>query len=140
MLDLGARRTVTFSIPGKPFAKQRPRFSRKFGRAFTPAETVSFERQVGQIATQHFPQPLGGPICLTVIATFEPAASWSKKKRAEHIGRCHAQRPDYDNLLKAVADGLNRIAYADDAQIASASIRTVWGATARTVVTVEELT
>lgn len=33
-------------------------------------------------------------------------ASWSKKKRAEHDGKPHTQRPDLDNLLKAVMDAV----------------------------------
>ena len=128
---------VTFEIPGKPFAKQRPRFSRQGGRTYTPAATVSFERTVGQIALPHFPEPLEGAVKVTIWATFEPAKSWSKKKTAEHLGRSHTQRPDLDNVAKAICDGLNRIAFADDGQIAEISVRKVWGPEARTVVTVE---
>jgi len=130
---------VTFEIPGKPFAKQRPRFSRRNGRAFTPKETISFERQVGVIAAQYFDRPFSGPVRLSVAATFEPAKSWSKKKVAGHINRPHTQRPDGDNILKAVSDGLNRIAFEDDAQIAAFSFSKVWGPVARTVVTVEAM-
>lgn len=32
--------------------------------------------------------------------------SWSKKKRAESLGRRHMQRPDADNLMKALKDAL----------------------------------
>jgi len=32
--------------------------------------------------------------------------SWSKKKRAEMDGKPHQQRPDLDNLLKALKDSL----------------------------------
>lgn len=82
---------IAFAIPGKPFAKQRPRFSRATGRAFTPGQTVSFERQVGLIASQHVPEPLTGPVAIDIIAVFEPAASWPKKRRVHaapgHLGR-----------------------------------------------------
>lgn len=127
---------ITFTIPGKPFAKQRPRATRQ-GRVYTPKETVSFERTVGQIALQHFPQPLTGPVKITVWATFQPAKSWSKKKTAEHLNRPHTQRPDGDNLIKAILDGLNRIAFEDDAQVYEQTVRKIWGPTAQTVVTVE---
>lgn len=130
---------TTFVIPGKPFAKQRPRFSRRNGRAFTPKETVSFEQAVGALAAQHFPQPLAGPVRIKVAATFEPAASWSKKKTAEHVNRPHMQRPDLDNIVKAISDGLNRIAYADDGQIVQVEASKIWGPQAQTVVTVEAL-
>lgn len=130
---------VTFIIPGKPFAKQRPRFSRKSGRSYTPGETVSFERTVGQIAMQHFPQPITGPVRLTIFATFAPAQSWSKRKTAEHLHRPHTQKPDLDNVQKAICDGLNRIAFADDGQVAETVCRKVWGVTEQTVVTVEAI-
>jgi Holliday junction resolvase RusA-like endonuclease len=130
--------TITFTIPGKPFAKQRPRMTRQ-GRAFTPAATVSFERTVGQYAMEAIPSPIKGPVKVEVLATFEPAASWSKKKTAEHIGRHHIQRPDADNLMKAILDGMNRIAFDDDAQVAVQHVSKVWGPEARTVVMVTPL-
>lgn len=129
----------TFTIPGKPWAKQRPRFSRRSGRAFTPKETVHFEQTVGQIALQHFPQPLDGAIKLTIWATFQPPVSWSKKKTAAHLNRPHTQKPDFDNIAKAICDGLNRIAFADDGQVYECSVRKVWGPEAKTVVTVEAI-
>ena len=129
---------ATFTIPGKPFAKQRPRATRQ-GVIFTPAATVSFERQVAQIAAQHFPEPITGPVKVAIWATFEPAQSWSKRKVAEHLNRPHTQRPDLDNCAKAILDALNRIAWADDGQVAEIHVRKVWGPSARTVVTVEAL-
>lgn len=128
---------VIFTIPGKPFAKQRPRFGG--GRTYTPKETVSFEAKVGQIAQSFFCEPFKGPVKITIMATFEPAQSWSKKKKQEYLGRYHTQRPDKDNIEKAICDGLNRIAYSDDSQIAWSDTRKVWGPEARTVVMVEAL-
>lgn len=127
---------ASFTIPGKPFGKQRPRATRQ-GRMYTPAKTVSFERTVGQIAAQHFPQPLEGPVRVQIIATFKPAKSWSKKKVAEHLHRPHTQKPDADNCAKALLDGLNRIAWADDSQVFEITVRKVWGETEQTVVHVE---
>lgn len=125
---------IAFTIPGKPFAKQRPRFSRRNGRAFTPAETVSFERQVGMIAAQHADEPIAGPVAIEIVAVFEPPASASKKRRAESLGRPHTQKPDLDNCVKAITDGLNRIAFADDSQIAEIRCRKTWGSPAQTTV------
>jgi Holliday junction resolvase RusA-like endonuclease len=118
---------TTFVIPGKPFGKQRPRFSRKSGRAFTPAETVSYERTVGQIAVQHFPAPIVGPVRLEVHAQFKPAESWSHKRKIAAIGQPHVQKPDLDNLIKGVSDALNRIAFADDSQISEVVCSKEWG-------------
>jgi Holliday junction resolvase RusA-like endonuclease len=128
---------ITIVIPGKPFAKQRPRMG--MHGVYTPAATVSFERTVGQIAMQHFPKPLTGPVRLTVAATFCPPVSWTKRKVSEHLHRPHQQKPDLDNLLKAISDGLNRIAFVDDAQIVEIVARKVWGITEQTIVHVEAL-
>lgn len=127
---------ITFEIPGKPFAKQRPRATRQ-GRVYTPSETVSFERTVAQIALQHFPQPLSGPVTVTIRATFETPKSWSKKKTAELINRPHTQRPDLDNCAKAILDALNRIAWGDDGQVAEITVSKTWGPVSRTVVHVD---
>lgn len=49
--------------------------------------------------------------------------SWSKKKRAEMDGEKHKQKPDLDNLIKALLDAI----YSDDCAISSYSARKVWG-------------
>jgi len=127
---------IAFVIPGKPFAKQRPRATRQ-GRVYTPKETVSFERTVATIAAQHIAAPFDGPVKLSIIAAFEPPPSWSKKKRAATLYTSHTQRPDLDNIVKAIKDGLNRIAWADDAQVAELECRKVWMPAPQTVVFIE---
>jgi Holliday junction resolvase RusA-like endonuclease len=130
--------TLQFEIPGKPFGKQRPRMTRQ-GRAYTPAETVSFERTVGQYAMAAGAQPVTGPVRLSVIAVFEVPPSWSKAKQAAHLHRAHTSKPDLDNCVKAILDGLNRIAFADDGQVAEITCRKVYGLRANTIVTVEAM-
>lgn len=117
----------TFTIPGKPYAKKRPRFSRATGRAYDPAGNATTEDSIGAIACRHFPEPLVGAVDVIVEAVFAPAASWSKARRSEALGKPHTQKPDCDNLGKTVLDALNRIAWADDGQVASLTIRKLWG-------------
>jgi len=50
--------------------------------------------------------------------------SWSKKKRREMLGQPHRQRPDLDNLLKALMDATNK---EDCALACLGSIQKVWG-------------
>ncbi len=128
---------INFTIPGKPYAKKRPRFSRKHGRAFDPAENASFESTVAAIALPHFPTPLVGPVSILIRAFFAPPQTWSAKRRAAALGQPHTQRPDTDNVAKAIMDGLNRIAWADDAQVHFISAAKSWGESDETKVSIE---
>ncbi|WP_170162071.1 RusA family crossover junction endodeoxyribonuclease [Paracoccus siganidrum] len=132
---------VEFTIPGRPFAKQRPKAAIVAGRArvYTPKETVSFEGKVAEIARPFFPEPIEGPVKLRIVAVFAVPASWSKKKSAAHEGGFHVQRPDGDNLLKSIKDGLNRIAWRDDCQVSDARCVKRWGRYDETFVQVEAL-
>jgi Holliday junction resolvase RusA-like endonuclease len=48
--------------------------------------------------------------------------SWSKKKRAGLLGKPHKQKPDIDNLVKAVFDSV----FEDDAHIWRVSAIKIW--------------
>ncbi|MEL7299351.1 MAG: RusA family crossover junction endodeoxyribonuclease [Pseudomonadota bacterium] len=130
--------TVRFEIPGKPFAKQRPRMTRQ-GRAYTPKATVSFESVVRQLAALHFSEPLRGPVHVSVCAVFEIPKSWSKARRDAAVDGFHTSRPDADNIRKAILDGMNRIAYEDDSQVASGFDQKIYGSEAKTIVEVTAL-
>ncbi|MDX8400819.1 MAG: RusA family crossover junction endodeoxyribonuclease [Gallionellaceae bacterium] len=49
--------------------------------------------------------------------------SWGKKKRAEMDGQPHRQKPDIDNLAKAIFDAVHE----DDAFISVLFARKLWG-------------
>lgn len=113
--------TITVTVPGDPVAKGRPRFTRT-GRSYTPAKTEKFENLVRLAYSLQQPDldPTEGPIELTVRAYFSIPKSWSKKKQAEAATEQMKKisKPDLDNCLKAVQDGLNGVAWKDDAQVA----------------------
>lgn len=48
--------------------------------------------------------------------------SWSKKKKAELLGQAHQQKPDVDNLCKALLDAV----YADDSGVHDIRISKIW--------------
>jgi Holliday junction resolvase RusA-like endonuclease len=62
---------------------------------------------------------LEGPLTLRVQAYLQTPKSASKKKLTQMI--CGfilpTKTPDLDNIVKAVLDGLNKVAFSDDAQI-----------------------
>jgi len=60
--------------------------------------------------------------------------SWSQKKKAEMDGKPHQQKPDWDNLAKALCDAV----YDDDAHLWRMTIEKVWGVEGRIEVTNHE--
>ena len=131
--------SVTFEIPGQPFGKQRPRFNSRTRRTYTPAKTTEYQARVKAAGAQHCAQALTGPVRVEIMASFEPAPSWSRKRRQAALGTYHTQKPDFDNIAKAICDGLNGTAFTDDSQVAECSVVKVWGPVARTVVTIEPI-
>ena len=99
---------VTLHIPLIPHAKARPRVVN--GRAYTPAATTAYERSI-KLAAAHL-SPLSGPLSVSVVFIF-PRLKSSRSAARE----VKATRPDIDNLLKAVLDGLNGVAFHDDGQV-----------------------
>ncbi|MDU1091911.1 MAG: RusA family crossover junction endodeoxyribonuclease [Leclercia adecarboxylata] len=49
--------------------------------------------------------------------------SWSNKKHQQFNGQAHQDKPDFDNMLKALMDAI----YADDAHIWDARVTKLWG-------------
>jgi len=72
-------------------------------------------------------EKLTGPVALRIECLFAMPVSWSKAKRAKHHGQAHTQKPDGDNVAKAVMDGLTAAGvWPDDAVVWSLEIRKVW--------------
>jgi len=121
---------LRFTVPGTPVAKGRPRVTTRngFARTYTPQKTVAYEGLIAlaaQTAMSGSPQ-YAGPVSLTVTATFPIPSSWSKRRQADALW--HTGKPDGDNILKAVGDGLNGVVWKDDSQVASARIIKRYGA------------
>ena len=74
-------------------------------------------------------------IKLEVLAMLPMAKSWSKKKRKAHQSLPHRQKPDADNILKAVGDTLA----GDDSGIYSVSCRKFWSSDSYLNVTIHYL-
>ena len=112
-----------FTVPGVPVAKGRPRVTIRGGRprAYTPEKTEKYENLVRLAFREEFPdaEPAAGPISLVIRAYFPVPKSYSKKKKQlAVVGLLHkTTTPDLDNIQKAIQDGLNGVAFADDSQI-----------------------
>jgi Holliday junction resolvase RusA-like endonuclease len=147
---------ISFTIPGPPEGKRRPRSSTRHGIARIHSDPADVKREklirsVVRDAMQNRPA-MTGAVRVTIEATFEVAPSWTKAKKAAALdGVYHTIKPDADNIAKSILDGLNPDSKAknecdrepfclvDDGQVAEQLIRKRYGDYARTVVIVETI-
>lgn len=137
---------VKFSVLGEPQGKGRPRFYRVGNgvRTATPAKTEIYENLIQmeyRRQCKDFRFPEKQPLAITVEAYFSIPKSTSKKNRALMLERVlrPVKKPDGDNILKAVCDGLNKVAYSDDAQIIEFTIRKYYDEAPRLEVKIQEV-
>lgn len=151
MQPIKTTKTVTFMVPGEPAGKGRPRFSirkSRDGGSFvsvrTPDKTVVYENLIKleyehQTGRHRFPDD--SMLEMEIEAYYGIPKSASKKRRgAMLVGEIRpVKKPDADNVVKAVADALNDIAYKDDTQIVDCSIHKFYDTEPRVVVTITEV-
>lgn len=96
---------MKFTIEGDAVPQSRPRFTRN-GHAYIPERSRQWRQVVRKAAVEAMcgREPMTGEVVLVVdvYRRFKPTA--------RNFG-------DADNHLKAVADALNGIAFADDSQV-----------------------
>lgn len=108
----------SITIDGKPQPKERPKVYN--GHAITPTRTRQYEDRIKALwRAKYREDPYEGDVRITIFFYLPIPTSWSKKKReeAEHGKIRPNVRPDVDNLVKIVLDGLNGVAFVDDKQI-----------------------
>ena len=111
---------LQFEVPGEPRGKGRPRFTRT-GRTYTDDKTAAYENLVRLSFDRKYPgwEPTDKALKVDIIAYFRAPQSWSKRKqeRAYAGDTPKVTKPDLDNIIKAVLDGLNETAWVDDNQV-----------------------
>jgi Holliday junction resolvase RusA-like endonuclease len=72
--------------------------------------------------------PSEAPLNMEIVAFMGIAASWSKKRQqAARDGlERPTKKPDLDNIVKAVKDGLNGVAWKDDSQVVRLTAGKYW--------------
>lgn len=126
-----------FEIPGKPVPKQRPRNGN--GHTYTPTKTKDFEALVALKYREANGRKIAGPVAVSVTVWYEIPESWTKKRKREEWLKPHTQKPDLDNVVKSILDGLNKVAWDDDAQVTRISASKYWNnEPTKTVVIVTE--
>lgn len=116
---------LMFEIPGSPIGQGRPKFSTINGhaKAYDPEKSRNYKAYVRLLATQAMKEQgfemIEGPCSLDILAFFEVPKSKSKKFREAALSGLEypTKKPDIDNIIKAIQDALNGLAYKDDALI-----------------------
>lgn len=132
-----------FTVYGKPQPKGRPRFNRYTGTAYTPRQTHVYETEVKAyfMAAYRHHKPLEGALSVSIDAYFEPPKNTSKRVRdLMYSGQIrYSKKPDADNIIKAICDALNGVAYIDDGQIVCVQCRKLYSDRARCEILIKEL-
>lgn len=103
---------VSFIIPGiQP--KQRPRFSR--GHTYTPSATAEYELEIATLYAFKIGIMFEGPVKVSMRFMVKKGKTVKRDKPTV--------KPDIDNLIKSVLDGLNKVAWKDDAQVVELTAR-----------------
>jgi len=124
---------IELDIPGEPQGKQRAK-ARMFGKGqkrhvmtYTPEKTVSYETFIKELFAIKYPdfEPVESALEMNLVLWLMiPTSASNKKKQLMEAGKLRPKkRPDNDNVLKAVMDALEGLAYKNDSQIVDTSTR-----------------
>lgn len=109
-----------FWIDGLAVAQGRPKFARigKGVRAYDPGKSREWKEAVRwQVRAGGAITPCSGAVSLS-LAFYLARPKTLPKKTTYHV-----KRPDVDNLAKAILDALKGLAWHDDSQIVSLTVR-----------------
>jgi len=135
---------ITFTIPGPPHGKGRPRFARRgnFVATYTDAKTASYEDQVRFYALQAMgsSEPLKTALEAFIYIRLPVPKSYPKKRAEACLNGSEwpCKKPDWDNVAKSICDAMNSIIFVDDSQIVECHVRKVYAEVAGVDVLVKE--
>lgn len=127
---------LAFTVPGEPRGKGRPRIGRvgPHARMFTDKKTASYENLVAMaaLAAMEGALPFDCALELHMRVRMVPAASASRKARDAMLSGATppTKKPDLDNVVKAIMDGCNTVAFRDDVLIVAHTASKIYADTA----------
>lgn len=133
---------ISFVVKGQPHGKGRPRHT-KNGHVYTDPKTRAYENEIwvackGAIWGR---KPFAHAVEVEVHAEVKTPSSASKK--AENAMLCGMvlpeTKPDIDNVVKAVLDGCNGVAFADDKQVVKLTAWKEYSAEPKVTVRIREI-
>ena len=118
---------MVFTVAGKPQGKARPKAHRQGDsiRFYEPSKTKNYEYKIGWAYRFAGGKMLEKPVGIYVTAAFAIPKSFTKAQRemAQRGELLPQVKPDAGNILKAVLDGLNGVAYPDDKNVYAVSCK-----------------
>ena len=133
---------IAFTVFGEPCAKSRPRVT-KSGHAYMPEKTVAYENLVKLTYMNEVGRPLPygeqAQVHVEILACMSIPKSTPKKKRELMLlGFIRpTKKPDLDNIIKAVCDALNGLAFRDDSCVTSLKAIKKWDSVPKVVITIK---
>jgi len=133
-----ARRSITFSVPGKPRGLPRPRVAVVHGqpRVYDSKSAKALKARIRaaylDAAGLHVPHK--GRVTVQIDACFKPPSKWRVALRKAAYGNPATTGDDVDNIAKAVLDALNECAYDDDRQVSDIKSGKYYGPVPNTLV------
>ncbi|WP_314417755.1 RusA family crossover junction endodeoxyribonuclease [Pseudescherichia vulneris] len=109
---------------GKPRMTQRDRWHQR-------PETAAYWAYKAQVRLLGVALPESGYHVTFVIPM---PKSWSQKKHAQHDGQSHQQKPDKDNLEKALLDAI----FDNDSRIWDGRVTKIWGEKGQIIIKTHE--
>lgn len=110
-------------VPGEPVGKARPRTVtvNGFVQTFTPKTTREYEAKVKRCYKSQHGQKFekSFPLKVYIKAFCKIPKSYTKTKTEQaKTGQLRPiKKPDLDNIIKIILDGLNGVAFEDDCQV-----------------------
>ena len=130
---------ITFFVEGDPVGQPRARAfamrSKKAGktlvRMYDAGTADGWRRRVSLAVKQYLPKvPHAGPMAIRLEFYFgRPKSHYGKRGLRPAAPSMHTQKPDADNLAKAVLDELTRARlWNDDTQVTDMQVTKAWDA------------
>ena len=136
---------IEFTIFGEAKGKGRPRFRNmgKYVKPYTDETTTNYENLVKLSFINSGCEPyMNGEALICELSIYQSIPkSTSKKKKQQMIAHeiYPTKKPDIDNIVKSILDGLNKIAFKDDTQIIELHCYKYYGEEPRVEVTIKEV-
>lgn len=115
--------SISFRMKGRPVPWARMGRNNNTGKTFVDPKKKAHKMAIARHARAALgighPAPIEHPCILFITFRYKVPKSWPKWKQLAALrGEVrHASKPDLDNLVKQVKDGLSGSLYLDDAQV-----------------------